>query len=136
MTYSIQKKNINKKRVLIVGDGGVCKTSYIRKKIGVNFISKYYPTYGIDKYETNNTIWYDFPGQEKYCFHPINDNIDLVIYMYDVTSNISYKNINFWKQYVYKNYGNIPSIVVGNKSDLNKRVKAVVKYFNTNKYLE
>jgi GTP-binding nuclear protein Ran len=125
--------NIDKTRILVIGDGGVGKTSYIRKQIGRNFIRQYYPTNGINMYETDTIVWYDFPGQEKYGFHPINDNINRIIYMYDVTSNISYKNINYWKEYVQKNYGDIPSITIGNKSELPKRVKSLTKHFNTNK---
>ena len=133
MSLNIQKKNIDKTRILIIGDGGVGKTSYIRKKIGRNFIGQYYPTEGINIYETDTIVWYDFPGQEKYGLHPINHNIDRIIYMYDVTSNISYKNINYWKEYVHKHYGDITSITIGNKSDLHKRVKVLTKHLNTNK---
>jgi hypothetical protein len=46
-------------------------------------------------------------------------NINMVIYMYDLTSKLSYKNLDYWEKYVYKHYGNIDSFRIGNKSDLN-----------------
>jgi len=122
---------MEKKHILIIGDGGVGKTSYIRKQLGKNFRQKYYPTHGINIYETDNTVWYDFPGQEKYGLYYIG-NINMVIYMYDLTSKLSYKNLDYWEKYVYKHYGNIDSFRIGNKSDLNVVVKNLdIK--NTNK---
>lgn len=107
--------------VLLIGDGGVGKTSYIHKQLRLKVNGQYHPTYDIQIYEdhNNNTRWVDFPGQEKYAPHTINIPINKVIYMYDVTNNISFKNISFWKNYVKKHYGdNIPSVDFGNKVDL------------------
>lgn len=39
--------------------------------------------------------------------------------MYDVSNNVSYKNLDYWKKYVSTNYGTINSIIIGNKTDLN-----------------
>lgn len=53
------------KIILVVGNGGVGKTSYIRKQMGKQFIDKYISTVGIQSYidNENNIVWYDFPGQ-------------------------------------------------------------------------
>lgn len=123
-----------KMHILIIGDGGVGKTSYIKKQLGKKFRGQYHSTEGINMYETTNIIWYDFPGQEKYGLHPFNDSdkIDLVIYMYDLTNKLSYNNLNYWKKYVNKNYGNISHVTIGNKSDLITHNITGVN-FNTNK---
>ena len=133
MNLNTDQNNMNKKKILIIGDGGVGKTSYIRKQIGKKFRQKYYSTQGINMYETDTTVWYDFPGQEKYGLHYIDNKIDLVIYMYDLTSKLSYKNLDYWEKYVHKNYGNIDSFRIGNKSDLNV-VVTNLDIKNTNKY--
>jgi GTP-binding nuclear protein Ran len=109
-----------KMHILVIGDGGVGKTSYIKKQLGERFDGRYHSTEGINMYETGTDIWYDFPGQEKYGSHPFNDSdkIDLVIYMYDLTKKLSYNNLSYWRKYVNKNYGNISYVTIGNKSDL------------------
>ena len=126
---------MDKKHILIIGDGGVGKTSYIRKQIGKKFRREYYPTHGVNRYETDTTVWYDFPGQEKYGSHYIDNKINLVIYMYDLTSKLSYKNLDYWEKYVHKYYGNIVSFRIGNKADLNLVVKNS-DITNSNKYSE
>ena len=109
-----------KMRILVIGDGGVGKTSYIKKQLGESFRGHYHSTEGINIYETDADIWYDFPGQEKYASHTFNDSdkINLVIYMYDLTNKLSYNNLKYWKKYVNENYGNISYVTIGNKSDL------------------
>ena len=107
----------NKKKILIVGDGGVGKTSLINNYLNANFEEKYLSTQNINILQNNEFIFYDFPGQEKYS-HDINlEDIDICIIMYDITNKISYKNIKFWIQKIQKICGNIPTIIVGNKID-------------------
>ena len=118
MDFVVKQKD--KLSILVIGDGGVGKTCYIKKQLGEEFVSVYKATIGIQCYENINTVWYDFPGQEKYGLHLIIHKIDKVIYMYDITSKISLKNLTFWKKYVWKNYGGVISINIGNKMDLYK----------------
>ena len=116
------KNNMDKQHILVIGDGGVGKTSYIRNQIGKKFRRQYFPTERLNIYETNTTVWYDFPGQQKYGSHYILDKIDkidTVIYMYDLTNNLSFKNLNYWQNFVHKCFGNICSHRIGSKSDLN-----------------
>lgn len=119
-----------KKNILVIGSGGVGKTSYIMKKVGLKTTSKYIPTIGIHSYEKDNTVWYDFPGQEAYGCHThymtekgykyMDVKMDLVIYMYDVTNKLSKKSLNHWKKYVkrvfFKGNETFESIVIGNKT--------------------
>lgn len=128
------QKNMDKQHILIIGDGGVGKTSYIKKQLGQNFTHQYHPTTGINIYETDTIVWYDFPGQEKYGSHFINNDIHLVIYMYDLSNKLSYKNLDYWKKYVNTNYGDIGSFKIGNKSDLNVNNIGTSDILNTNRY--
>ena len=111
-----------KKKILVLGDGGVGKTSLINNYLFNTFEEKYISTYNINILQNNEYIFYDFPGQEKYSSHNINlSDIDACIIMYDITNKLSYKNIGFWKLKVQKLCGDIPTIVVGNKIDSHYR---------------
>ena len=121
MSFIINQKN--KLSILVIGDSGVGKTCYIKKQLGEKFVSTYKSTEDIQCYEDKDIVWYDFPGQEKYTLHIRVGKIDKVIYMYDITSNKSLKNLNFWREYVQRNYGNVDSINIGNKIDLYKYSK-------------
>ena len=110
------------KKILILGDGGVGKTSFINYYLGNKFEEKYISTHGFSIKKTSKYILYDFPGQEKYSSHNINlKDIDICIIMYDVTNKLSYKNIKFWKVKLKKLCGNIPTIIIGNKIDSKSR---------------
>ena len=112
----------NLKNILIIGDGGVGKTCLINRNFNNYFEKKYIPTNNIDNTQHNGYNIYDFPGQVKYGSHNIDlQDIKVCIIMYDVTSRISYNNINFWKLKVEKLCGNIPIIIVGNKIDITSR---------------
>lgn len=112
-----------KQHILVIGDGGVGKTSYIRKKLKRPFQMKYCSTESIHVYEDENCVWYDFPGQEKYGEHRVSGAIHKVIYMYDLTNKLSYDNIKLWKKHIKEHYGIIPSITIGNKTDLQKYIR-------------
>ena len=112
-----------KQKILILGDGGVGKTSLINNYLFNTFEEKYIPTYNnINILQNNKYIFYDYPGQEKYSTHDINlSYIDICIIMYDITNKLSYKNIEFWKQKVQNLCDDIPTIIVGNKIDSHYR---------------
>lgn len=110
------------KKILILGDAGVGKTSFIDYYLGNKFEEKYISTHGFSIKKPSKYILYDFPGQEKYSSHNINlKDIDICIIMYDVTNKLSYKNIKFWKVKLKKLCGNIPTIIIGNKIDSKSR---------------
>tara|TARA_Y100001980_G_C14556186_1_gene346803 strand:+ start:9595 stop:9972 length:378 start_codon:yes stop_codon:yes gene_type:complete len=112
------------KRVLVLGDAGVGKTQFINKRIGKVFDQRYIPTLGqIKEYKTNDTIYYDYPGQEIYSEHTITEPIDQVIYLYDMTSRMSFRNIVEWNKYVTKHYGEVDSVLIGTKNDLTQYIK-------------
>ena len=114
--------------ILLIGDGGVGKTSLIKKILTDKFNEKYEPTIGVKiseiVFDTNRgdisaQIW-DTAGQEK--FGPLRENYykkaDMIILMFDVTSRITYKNIPNWYTNINKIKPDIPCVLVGNKVDL------------------
>jgi len=109
--------------VLVVGDPGVGKTSYINKKLGRKFNPSYQPTDVISAYYSPGVVWYDYPGEENIDTTKIDAPINLVIYMYDITSKMSYDNLEQWKRKIQSKYGKLNSVEIGNKMDLASSIK-------------
>ena len=132
-------------KILIIGDSGVGKSCILHRFTDDIFTENYISTIGVDfKIRTLDIdgkliklqIW-DTAGQER--FRVITSayyrGAHGVIIVYDVTSNISYKNINYWLEETTKYASeNISKILIGNKSDLvNKRE---VSYTNARDYAD
>jgi len=118
-------------KVVLVGDGGTGKTSYINRLQKDEFVSEYVATLGVEKYslKVNTThgnytinLW-DTSGQEK--LGPMRDSYyegaDAAILFFDVTSRITYKNIPGWHQDIVRIRKNIPVVVCANKTDVEDR---------------
>jgi GTP-binding nuclear protein Ran len=113
--------------ILVVGDGGVGKTSFIRALADEDWE----PRYIADEKVTATDIEFngcmvamvDTPGQYKFsdqCLPKV--DIDGIIVMYDVHSLISFKNVKFWINKLEQVYGNkIPIVVCGNKIERSGR---------------
>lgn len=121
-------KNI---KCILIGDGGVGKTTFMKKHITGHFEKTYRCTQGIDikplSFFTNHgeikfTLW-DTPGQEKHG--SLRDiyyiNTHCAIIMFDVCSRITYKNIPLWYKDLKRICGDIPIIICGNKIDSKDR---------------
>lgn len=134
-------------KLVLVGDGGVGKTTLVRRHITGEFEKKYIPTLGVDVhplvFHTNYgkiifNVW-DTAGQEKYG--GLRDGYyikgDCAILMFDVTSRITYKNIPNWYRDVARVLENIPMVLVGNKVDVKDRqVKARQIHFHRKRNLQ
>ena len=103
------------RRILVLGDAGVGKTSYIRKRLSLPFEPLYLPTSGIQQYATDDTIYYDCAGGE-WCFRHQLPPADVVIYMFDVTDSRSYQNLSRWRQLGFA--CSATHLVIGSKADL------------------
>jgi GTP-binding nuclear protein Ran len=147
--YSINIKDFN---IIIVGDAGVGKTTFINRWHSGKYIKQYIATEGVKIYKSRYIKQYiapegvkiyksmyneikfniiDTAGQEKYSKIPYNKTVDAAIIMFDVQSNISYKNIPFWYDKINNEYGNIPIVICGNKVDiLNRKVEVEIEMIN------
>ena len=122
-------------KLIIVGDGGVGKTTFLKRHLSGEFEKKYTATMGVDVFPLHfNTNYgpikfncWDTAGQEKFS----NTRYDYykgaycAIIMFDVTSCISYKNVTNWYNDLVRIYGNIPICLCGNKVEIpDRKVKA------------
>jgi small GTP-binding protein len=116
------------KKIVIVGSFGVGKTSLIRRFVDDTFADDYKVTIGVhilkktvevQDQQVNLIIW-DTEGT---------DDIEEIrkayllgthgfVYVSDVTRPKTYSLIDEHKEFLKTNFGNVPIITVGNKSDL------------------
>ena len=127
--------NIPNFKLVLVGDGGVGKTTFLKRHTTGEYEKIYSATQGVEikplVFNTNHgkckfTVW-DTAGQEK--FGSLRDgyyiNANCVIIMFDVCSRITYKNVPNWYKDVVRIYDNIPIVLCGNKIDMkDRKVKA------------
>lgn len=115
-------------KLLIVGDGGVGKTSYVTKLRTQRFTKEYIPTLGVDVHPIHfpalypNIIFnvWDVAGQKK--FGGLKDGYyiaaDAAMVMFDTTSVLSFRNVSRWIKNIRFICPTIPIIVCGNKCDI------------------
>lgn len=118
-------------KVVLVGDGGVGKTTFIKRHLTGEFEPKYLATLGVEVhplgFNTTNgkiefNVW-DTAGQEK--FGGLRDgyyiNADACIVFGDVTSRVTFENMKQWVTDVKRVRPNCIFVYVGNKCDINNR---------------
>eukprot|EP01060_Flectonema_neradi_P000052 TRINITY_DN1004_c1_g1_i1.p1 TRINITY_DN1004_c1_g1~~TRINITY_DN1004_c1_g1_i1.p1 ORF type:complete len:235 (+),score=74.75 TRINITY_DN1004_c1_g1_i1:60-707(+) len=134
-------------KLVLVGDGGTGKTTFVKRHQSGEFEKKYIPTVGVEvhplKFQTTHgticfNVW-DTAGQEKYG--GLRDGYYIQgtcgIIMFDVTSRQTYKNVPNWHRDVVRVCDNIPLVLVGNKVDVMERtVKARQITFHRKKSLQ
>lgn len=115
-------------KIVLLGDGGCGKTTFINRHLSGNFEKRYLTTMGcwvtpIDINEnTEFSIW-DTSGQEKYggLREGYYIQADLAIIFYDVTSKITYNNVEQWYNDFKKICPNSPCIIIATKLDINDK---------------
>ena len=134
-------------KMILMGDGGVGKTTFVKRHVTGEFEKKYVATVGVAvhplRFHTNRgpicfNVW-DTAGQEK--LGGLRDgyyiNGDCAVIMFDVTSRITYKSVPNWHRDVVRVAGNIPIVLCGNKVDVKERkVKAKQITFHRKKNLQ
>ncbi len=119
-------------KVVVTGDGGVGKSSSVRRYCGEAFTEEYMMTIGanfvakdvkLDEYPNHFIklqLW-DLAGQKHFSFvrPPFYMGASGIVYTFDLTRSSSFQNISEWKIEAEKVVGKeVPSILIGNKSDL------------------
>ncbi|CAK8690415.1 GTP-binding nuclear protein Ran-like [Clavelina lepadiformis] len=134
-------------KMVLVGDGGVGKTTFVKRHLTGEFEKKYVATLGVEvhpiKFQTNRgkivfNVW-DTAGQEK--FGGLRDGYYIqgqcAIIMFDVTSRVTYKNVPNWHRDLVRVCTDIPIVLVGNKVDIkDRKVKAKSINFHRKKNLQ
>eukprot|EP00013_Stygamoeba_regulata_P020150 CAMPEP_0177648884 /NCGR_PEP_ID=MMETSP0447-20121125/11072_1 /TAXON_ID=0 /ORGANISM="Stygamoeba regulata, Strain BSH-02190019" /LENGTH=212 /DNA_ID=CAMNT_0019151567 /DNA_START=82 /DNA_END=720 /DNA_ORIENTATION=+ len=133
-------------KLILVGDGGVGKTTFVKRHLTGEFEKKYIATLGVEVHPLSfHTNWgqitfncWDTAGQEK--LGGLRDGYYIegqcAIIMFDVTSRPSYKSVPNWHRDLVRICDNIPIVLCGNKVDIKARkVKAKQITFHRKKNL-
>ena len=134
-------------KLVLVGDGGVGKTTFVKRHLTGEFEKKYIATLGVEvhpmgfstsKGKITFNVW-DTAGQEK--LGGLRDGYYIGghcgIIMFDVCSRITYQNVPKWYKDLVRVCENIPIVLVGNKVDVkDRKVKAKQITFHRKKNLQ
>ncbi|XP_010449020.1 PREDICTED: GTP-binding nuclear protein Ran-2-like isoform X1 [Camelina sativa] len=112
-------------KLLIVGDAGTGKTTFVKRHLTGEFEQNYEPTVGVDvqplEFFTNRgkirfECW-DTAGQEEYRglkdAHYVQGQCAII--MFDVRSRATYHNLDTWYRDLRRVCENIPIVLCGNK---------------------
>lgn len=122
-------------KLVLIGDGGVGKTTFVKRHLTGEFEKRYLATMGVEvhpmTFYTSRgpvlfNVW-DTAGQEKLSGlrdgYYIGANCGII--MFDVTARITYKNVPKWYKDLTRVCEEAPIVLVGNKVDVKERkVKA------------
>ena len=114
-------------KIIVAGDGGVGKTSFLNKMIHDNFDSKSELTRGVDFFSKSmrvngtdiNFVMWDFAGQiqfKKLLDDFVGGSIAAII-LFDLTRISTIENVINWLEKL-KQFPNLPIIILGTKYDL------------------
>lgn len=121
-------------KIILCGDGGVGKTTFVKRHKNMNFDGRYIPTSGVEistikrKINNNREVIldiYDCAGQEKLqnIHESYWSSAQGLIAMYDINSDISFQNIHDTIARIKNIAGEIPEILCGNKIDCDKKIQ-------------
>ncbi|MBY9021165.1 MAG: GTP-binding protein [Candidatus Lokiarchaeota archaeon] len=114
-------------KVIVSGDGGVGKTSFLNRLVHDSFNEDNELTKGVDFFSKNitvngiefNFIMWDFAGQSQFKTL-LNDFVDgsiAAVILFDLTRINTIENVYEWIK-TLETFGNLPILLIGTKSDL------------------
>lgn len=119
-------------KIVLIGDGGVGKTSLVERIQGHGFETKYHITIGanisvrdisVDDQEYKFQLW-DLAGQQRFeivrgLFYR---GSHAAVLVYDQSRQESFNNLERWKRELFSSVGRkVPYLIIGNKDDLEKK---------------
>ena len=122
-------------KLVLCGDGGTGKTTFVKRHLTGEFEKKYIATLGVEVhpmvFSTSRgnikfDVW-DTAGQEKLsCLRDgYYIGAQCGIIMFDVCNRVTYKNVANWYKQLTRVCEKIPIVLVGNKVDVpDRKVKA------------
>lgn len=118
-------------KLVLVGSGGVGKTTFVKQQLFGQFEKRYEPTVGVEvhplRFYTNRgpivfNCW-DTAGQEHLGGlrdgYYIGGNCAMI--MFDATKRPTFEAVSQWHRDVVRVCGDIPIVLVGNKVDVRDR---------------
>jgi GTP-binding nuclear protein Ran len=114
-------------KLVIVGDGGVGKSSFVRRLVSGEFEDTYDPTMDVDvqDYKYGNCLikCWDTAGQDQGgIVRELHlSKASAAIIMFDVTCRVTYKNVDKWYKQIVRDEPEIPIVLCGNKVDMARR---------------
>ncbi|MFX1295975.1 MAG: Rab family GTPase [Promethearchaeota archaeon] len=119
-------------KVVIVGDGGVGKSTLILQYTDRKFRETYIPTIGVQftvkevKYQGHlvEFVLWDIAGQEQFRLmrSSFYSGSNAAIIIFDIRDIVSFGNVINWYEELRRYRGDIPIFMLGNKIDLPERV--------------
>mmetsp|Transcript_23850 Transcript_23850/g.32568 ORF Transcript_23850/g.32568 Transcript_23850/m.32568 type:complete len:217 (-) Transcript_23850:206-856(-) len=118
-------------KLILVGDGGVGKTTFVKRHLTGEFNKRYVATLGVEVHPLDFTTncgvlrfnCWDTAGQE--ALGGLRDGYYILgnaaIVMFDVTNRTSYKNVPNWHRDLVRVCDRIPVVLLGNKVDVKDR---------------
>ena len=114
-------------KIVVAGDGGVGKTSFLNRLVHDNFDIKSELTKGVDFFSKNikingtdiNFVMWDFAGQEQFksLLDGFVDGSIAAFLLFDLTRASTVENVVNWLEKL-KELSNMPIMILGTKYDL------------------